>query len=534
MTEEANLLGSSKDSFLKELSRTLRTHRWKQASFIIGSFFLIVGVVGFALFPTILHALLQKNLVLEEGKEAYEKWKKTPIPVTFKVFIFNVTNPKEVMDGMKPIVQEIGPYVFKQYRSKNVLAWNKTDKTVTYDDLKQYHFVPELSANMTNRIYSLNLPLQGILMFIKKLPDFTRSLVVPMLEGVLKNYNESLFSYRTARELLFDGYKVDLIQDLIDLASAFVTVPEILPNNTFGFLYGKNNSGDGVFEVFTGEDDIGKYAQIVKWNNMSRIPFWNNQYCNMMNGTDGSQFPPPVSKRDVLYVYTPELCRSVSLEYLVDTRVRGIPALRFVTPEKLFASPLVNPDNMCYCTEEKFCGLSGILDVSPCRKGMKLAVTGPHFFQAHEFIKERVTGLNASREAHETYVDIEPNTGLVLRASRKLQMNFLLDKFEEMEETKSVTLSVIPLIWVTEEAEIDEEVATMFTAKVRTPITIAKSILTACIVLGILWIVTAGFVTVYILMKEQKAAKSVIKSRYKSVPQKPEDIIKSEKAPVNA
>ncbi|PRD30040.1 UNVERIFIED_CONTAM: hypothetical protein NCL1_27587 [Trichonephila clavipes] len=80
---------------------------------------------------------------------------------------------------------------------------------------------------------------EGILMFLKKLPDFSRSLVVPLLEGVLRNYNESLFSYRTAQELLFDGYKVDLIQDLIDLASAFVTVPEILPNNTFGFLYGE-------------------------------------------------------------------------------------------------------------------------------------------------------------------------------------------------------------------------------------------------------------------------------------------------------
>ncbi|CAL1281117.1 unnamed protein product [Larinioides sclopetarius] len=519
----------SKTSLANEVSKTMLRPKCKQICFLLSCFFFISGVVGFALYPTLLHALLQKNLVLEEGKEAYEKWKKTPIPVTFKVFIFNVTNHKEVMEGKVPNVEEVGPYVFKQLRSKNVLAWNGEDKTVTYDDIKQYHFVPESSASMSNRMYSLNLPLQGILMFIKKLPDFSRSLVVPILEGVLKNYNESLFSYRTARELLFDGYKVDLIQDLIDLASAFVTVPEILPNNTFGFLYGKNNSGDGVFEVFTGEDDIGKYSQIVKWNNMSRIPFWNNQYCNMMNGTDGSQFPPPVSKRDILYVYTPELCRSVSLEFLNDVRVQGIPALRFVTPDRLFASPTINPDNMCYCTDEKFCSLSGILDVSPCRKGMKLAVTGPHFFQAHEFIKERVTGLNASKELHETYVDIEPNTGLVLRASRKLQMNFILDKFDEMEETKNVMMSVIPLIWVIEEAEISEEVANLFTAKVRTPITITKSVLTACIVLGILWIVTAGFVTVYILMKEQKAAKAVIKSKYKAVPQKPEDIMKSEK-----
>ncbi|GFY55084.1 lysosome membrane protein 2 [Trichonephila inaurata madagascariensis] len=507
---------------------------------LLGLLLLVIGVVALSLLPTLFKAKIQENLVLEEGKEAYEKWKTTPIPVTFKVYIFNITNPKEVMEGLKPSVQDIGPYVFKQYRSKDVLSWNKEAMTVTYNDLKRYQFVPELSANMSNRIYSLNLPLQGILMFLKKLPDFSRSLVVPLLEGVLRNYNESLFSYRTAQELLFDGYKVDLIQDLIDLASAFVTVPEILPNNTFGFLYGKNNSGDGIFEVFTGEDDISKYSQIVKWNNMSRIPFWNNQYCNMMNGTDGSQFPPPISKKDVLYVYTPELCRSVSLEFAKETNVRGIPALRFATPDRLFASPLVNPDNMCYCTDEKYCSLSGILDVSPCRKGMKLAVTGPHFFLAHEFIQERVTGLNASREAHETYVDIEPNTGFVLRASRKLQMNFILDKFEEMEETKSVMMSVIPLIWVVEEAEIDEKVATMFTAKVRTPIVIAKSVLTASIVLGILWIIIAALVTVYILVKvrkftQQKAAKAVIKSKYKVVPQKPEDIIKSEKtSSVNA
>lgn len=469
-------------------------------------------------------------MVLEEGKENYEKWKETPIPVTFKVFLFNITNPDEVIKGGKPHVEDIGPYTYEQYRSKDVLFFNKTSLTVTYDDKKRYQFMPEKSPPLTNKIYNVNLPLQGILMFLKKLPDFSRSLVVPLLEGILENYNESLFYHRTAQELLFQGYKVDLIQDLIDLASAFVTVPQILPNNTFGFLYGKNNSGDGVFEVFTGADDIGHYSQIYKWKNMSRIPFWNNQYCNMMNGTDGSQFPPPITKKDILYVYTPELCRSVSLEFEKEVRVKGIPAYRFITPEMLFASPLVNPDNMCYCTEPEFCELSGILDVSPCRDGLKLAVTAPHFFQGHKFVKERVSGLSPSREQHETYVDIEPTTGLVLRASRKLQMNFILKPFKEMEEMKSVSMSVIPLIWVIEEAELTDEVAALFTAKVRTPVTVAKSVLTACIVLGILWIVTAGFVTIYILVKEQKTAKAVIKSKYKVVPQKPEDILKSEKA----
>lgn len=491
---------------------------------LIGVLLLVIGIVALSLLPSLFKAQLHKNLYLEEGKEAYEKWKKTPIPVTFKVYIFNITNPEEVMrDGEMANVNEIGPYVFHQLRSKDVLSWDLDGMTVTYNDLKQYHFKPELSANLTNDIYTVNLPLQGIIMFVKKLAYFAKGMVHSLLESLFEKYNETLFVHKSARELLFDGYKVDLLEDLLELAKPFTEVPEILPNNTFGFLYGKNNSGDGVFAVHTGEDDISKYSQIHQWNNMSKIPFWQDTYCNMMNGTDGSQFPPPVSRKDVLYVYTPELCRSVFLEYEKDVVVRGIPAYRFVTPERLFASPLTNPDNMCYCTEDRFCSLSGILDVSPCRNGLKLAVTGPHFYLSHKFVSDRVTGLNPSREKHETYVDIEPTTGIVLRASRKLQMNFILEAFEGFSQTQNVSLSVIPLIWVVEEAEIDEEVAAMFTAKVRTPVTIAKSVLTACIVLGILWIATAGFVTVYILMKQQKTAKAVMKSKYKAVSQKPDD-----------
>lgn len=36
-----------------------------------------------------------------------------PQPLNFKVFIFNVTNPNEVIEGGTPMVKEIGPYVYK-------------------------------------------------------------------------------------------------------------------------------------------------------------------------------------------------------------------------------------------------------------------------------------------------------------------------------------------------------------------------------------------------------------------------------------
>lgn len=297
----------------------------------------------------------------------------------------------------------------------------------------------------------------------------------------------------------------------------------------------KNNSGDGVFEVFTGADDISKYSQIVKWNNMSRVPYWNDQYCNMMNGTDGAQFPPPVTKKDVLYAYSPDLCRSVFLEYREETMVQEVPALRFSTPDRLFANAYDNPDNMCFCTMPEFCHLSGVMDLSPCRNGVRLLLSGPHFYLGHEFIKETVDGLNPDPVVHDVYVDIEPTTGFVLRAARKLQINVMVDKFAEMKEMANLPQAVVPLCWVMEEAEITPEMSDEFNSKMRTPIAIVKSVLTACIVLGILWIATAVVVTIYILMKEQKTAKAAIKSKYKAVPQKPDDILKpKEKNSVNA
>lgn len=60
----------------------------------------------------------------------------------------------------------------------------------------------------------------------------------------------------------------------------------------------------------------------------------------------------------------------------------------------------------CYKTELFTC--YELLYMSIYFIGLKLAVTGPHFYLAHKYVTERVTGLNPKREEHETYVDIEP------------------------------------------------------------------------------------------------------------------------------
>ena len=43
-----------------------------------------------------------------------------PLTPKLKIFIFNVTNPEEVLAGKIPNLQELGPYIYSAHQIKNV------------------------------------------------------------------------------------------------------------------------------------------------------------------------------------------------------------------------------------------------------------------------------------------------------------------------------------------------------------------------------------------------------------------------------
>lgn len=63
----------------------------------------------FRFFRSIFH----KNLQLRPGSQMRPLFERIPFPLTFKAYIFNITNSKDVISGSKPILKEIGPYVFE-------------------------------------------------------------------------------------------------------------------------------------------------------------------------------------------------------------------------------------------------------------------------------------------------------------------------------------------------------------------------------------------------------------------------------------
>lgn len=55
-----------------------------------------------------------QEIVLRPASRTFKWWKQPPVNPLMKVYIYNVTNADEfLIDGAKPIVEELGPYVYR-------------------------------------------------------------------------------------------------------------------------------------------------------------------------------------------------------------------------------------------------------------------------------------------------------------------------------------------------------------------------------------------------------------------------------------
>ena len=99
---------------------------------------------------------------LVNGSESFERWHKMDeIPIKFNVFVFNVTNSEDVRNNKtdKIEVKEIGPYVFRELKHKDILDMNNTE--ITYVPRNAYYFQAEdsLPLSLSDKFVFPNPPL---------------------------------------------------------------------------------------------------------------------------------------------------------------------------------------------------------------------------------------------------------------------------------------------------------------------------------------------------------------------------------------
>ncbi|XP_073661466.1 lysosome membrane protein 2 isoform X2 [Tursiops truncatus] len=332
---------------------------------------------------------IEKNIVLRNGSETFESWRKPPLPVHTQFYFFNVTNPEEVLRGETPRLEEVGPYTYRELRNKEDIQFGDNGTTISAVSNKAYVFERDKSVG---------------------------------------------------------DPKVDLLRTL--------NIPAL-----------KNGTNDGDYVFLTGEDNYLNFSKIVEWNGKTSLDWWTADECNMINGTDGDSFHPLITKDEILYVFPSDFCRSVYVTFSDFESVQGLPALRFKVPAEILAN---TSDNAGFCIPKGNCLGSGVLNVSVCKNGAPIIMSFPHFYQADEKFVSAIEGMHPNKDYHETFVDINPLTGIILRAAKRFQINVYVKKLDDFIETGNIRTLVFPVMYINESVLIDKETASRLKSVINT------------------------------------------------------------------
>uniref|UniRef100_A0A673AVC4 Scavenger receptor class B, member 2a n=1 Tax=Sphaeramia orbicularis TaxID=375764 RepID=A0A673AVC4_9TELE len=392
---------------------------------IICAHLLIVGIglVVAQVFRTLMHNRLKKEIVLVEGSRVFESWKKPPPPVYMEFFFFNVTNAKEFENGAKPKVTQVGPYTYSFVFLRDKSVGDPTEDSIT----------------------TVNIPAWAVMNKLKG--SFFKA---PMVSLWMSSLGSGFFTTRTVEELLW-GYEDPL------LARIATTSPDV--EKVFGLMYKKNGSNNGEFVYHTGEQNYMDYGRVETWKGQRycyQLTFWTSDQSNSINGSDGSAFHPLLQKNERIYIFTPDLCRSIYMEFEKDVEVKGIPAYRFTPPRSVLASKEENEANTGFCVSPKECLGTGLLKVSPCRKGAPVVASFPHFYLAENKYVDAIEGMSPERIHHQTFLDLNPTTGVIVRANKRAQINILIEKISGFPKTRTLNETVFPVMFLNESVVIDD------------------------------------------------------------------------------
>ncbi|KAF4077037.1 hypothetical protein AMELA_G00203520 [Ameiurus melas] len=413
---------------------------------VLSILILIAGIamVLAQVFPNLLYNRIKREVVLENGTEAFALWQDPPPPVYMQFYFFNLTNPKEVLSGDRPAVIELGPYTYREYRPMERVNFMDNGTKVAAVNPKTYIFEPNMSRGSEDDIIrTVNIPAMTVM------ERFQNSVLRRLISDLMKGKEEGLFGTWTVRELLW-GYEDPVLKDL----HAFD--PSLDPN--FGLFYKMNGTDDGEYVFYTGKQNYQDFARVDLWRDQSSLEWWNTDQCNMINGTNGATFHPIITKTEKLYMFSSDLCRSIYATFESELSVKGVPAYRFVPPSKVFANSTINPDNAGFCAGGN-CLSSGLLNVSVCKQGAPIIMSSPHFYQADEKFADDIFGMRPTKEEHETAIDINPLTGLVVQAAKRLQVNVYIEKLPAFSQTGNVRTLVYPVMYINESVLIDEDSA---------------------------------------------------------------------------
>ncbi|KAJ0182963.1 hypothetical protein K1T71_000939 [Dendrolimus kikuchii] len=401
--------------------------------------FFALGAGCFVLLAKPYDFFFKQKILLQDGGEIFEMWRKPEVELYARIYLFNITNAEEYMSGKenKIKLKEVGPYVYREYLEHKITKFNDNG-TLSVIPEHPLTWVEELSEGHKEDdvLFLPHIALLSIANVVSKQSLLTRF----GLNRLITFTNSQPLAKMTAKEFMM-GYK----SQLMTLGNTFL--PGWISFDKLGLIDRMYDFNGDYETIFTGATDIRYSGLIDTYRGSTDLPQWEGKHCsNVQYASDGTKFRGRVGMNDTLLFYRRSLCRAAPLIPTEEGVKSGIMAYKYTFPEHMLDNGKYLEENKCFC-RKGHCLPDGVLDVTDCYYGFPIALSYPHFYQGEDILFSKVEGLSPNKEKHETRFWIQPDTGLPLDVSSKFQINMALGDISMIQNTERFSNMFLPLLW---------------------------------------------------------------------------------------
>ncbi|XGW27454.1 hypothetical protein V3C99_007785 [Haemonchus contortus] len=481
---------------------------------------------------------------------------------TMQYWAFDYRNTIGILNrALYPDVDEKGPYAYDETILNSQIKFVDNGEKMQFAQATQYVFNPAKSCPTCDpKKDTVTIPDISFFLGMAQIDAFVEKILGnKQLEGVcqllLKDkcpklaeifereigsfmdlFKTGPFVTVTVDQLIFSGYVSPLVSQLADrlikISNKLLGTDIPLVNGTAFTvaLNTENGTTDTLYTVLTGKTDYSRAGYTISFtslhneslpSNGDKLPsqWWpgaETKSCNghalLLEGTNGDIFKSFIKQNESLPLYISDVCRSATLKYEKVVTVQGITGYRYILPAEEFDYSI--SDNCGFCnpnTLSKYgaynlpvnstCLPSGLLDISGCQNS-PVIISKPHFYQASNIVRSFVPRFKPTYDNDETTLDIEPTTGSVLAANKRLQINMLLNQFSTIGEYSVLRPGAYPLIWLNESFIMDSGTRDDLNSSLFKPKNIVKIICWCAIGVGSFLMILSAilcFVNMYLL-----------------------------------
>ncbi|XP_076673492.1 sensory neuron membrane protein 2 [Andrena cerasifolii] len=346
---------------------------------LVGAVLLVIGaVLGWGQYLMIyVLIIIRQNIPLIDGTVNYQAWS-SPINLLFSCYLFNVTNPDDVMRGDKPNFVECGPFTYDVLLEKEIIDVDEETDEITYMAKSTYTFNKYKSLNLSrsDKVTILNPAYIGTILTLATLPAQLMEKYGDDIPKLFTN-RSSIFLKARPVDILFNGVKVSCnvnkFPELKLICKTLAAKPPPVLRATekegvyFLSIFQRINATlSGPFSTNRGLKNLTQLGDTTSFKGKRVQTFWSSESCNKIRGTDTITWAPLVEPLPSVSTFIPELCRSIDADYELDLSINGLIGSRYVMKERVW---FLN-ETECYCAvvqKKKECLPQGLIDVAECQ-----------------------------------------------------------------------------------------------------------------------------------------------------------------------